>query len=214
MNFSIPAYNYPELNPYVELKYPIFGCAIPFKYGYPLYGGICRKFPVIHDLNTLSILPIYGKPEFPNLLHLTDNSQLCLRLPSNQVPFVYRLAGKTLNLNEYKIRLGLPESQLLTPYHCLYSRLIIIRGFDQPQAFLDAAKRQLDQRNITATLKLITRPEGEPIRRVLEVKGKTLVGYGVQISDLTDDDSISLQEKGIGGKHKMGCGVFVPFKHR
>ncbi|MEL7038734.1 MAG: type I-MYXAN CRISPR-associated protein Cas6/Cmx6 [Cyanobacteria bacterium J06592_8] len=47
-----------------------------------------------------------GKPEFPNLLHLTDNSQLCLRLPSNQVPFVYRLAGKTLNLNEYKIRLG------------------------------------------------------------------------------------------------------------
>ncbi|MFZ1026140.1 MAG: type I-MYXAN CRISPR-associated protein Cas6/Cmx6 [Limnoraphis robusta] len=207
-------YDSPRLNPYVDQKFPIRGHKIPFHHPYPLYASICRLFPVIHELSTLSIHPISGIPEFPTHLQITENSQLCLRLPTNQVPLIYRLAGKTLNLNGHKIRLGLPESQFLTPYHSLYSRLVIIRGFDEPQAFLDAAKRQLDQRNITATLKLITRPEGEPIRRVLDVKGKTLVGYGVQVSDLTDEDSISLQEKGIGGKPKMGCGVFVPFKHR
>ena len=129
-------------------------------------------------------------------------------------PLIYRLAGKTLTLNQHKIRLGLPESQFLTPYSHLYSRLVVIRGFDDPQPFLEAAQRQLNQRNITATLHLITKAKGEPIRRIINVKGKTLVGYGVKISALNEKDSISLQEQGIGGKHKMGCGVFTPFNPR
>ena len=206
--------NLPLPNPYVDLNFPISGHTIPLDHGYPLYAAICRQFPVIHNLTTLSIHPISGKPEFPQLLHLTENSQLRLRLPINQVPLIYRLAGKTLTLNQDKIRLSLPESQFLTPSHHLYSRLVVIRGFDDPQPFLNAAQRQLNQRNITATLRLITRPQGEPIRRIITVKGKTLVGYGVKITDLSQEDSISLQEQGIGGKHKMGCGVFIPVKHR
>ncbi|MGK7961227.1 type I-MYXAN CRISPR-associated protein Cas6/Cmx6 [Crocosphaera sp.] len=201
-------------NPYVDLKFPLFGDTIPFNHGYPLYGAISHQFPVIHDLETLSIHPITGKPEFPHLLHLTEDSSLCLRLPINQVPLIYRLAGKTLTLNQHKIRLGLPESQFITPHHHLYSRLVVIKGFDDPQPFLEAAQRQLNQRNITANLSLITRPQGEPIRRIIKVKKRTLVGYGVKISDLNEQDSISLQEQGIGGKHKMGCGVFLPCNHR
>ncbi|WP_330205464.1 type I-MYXAN CRISPR-associated protein Cas6/Cmx6 [Cyanobacterium sp. DS4] len=72
-----------------------------------------RLFPIIHDIDDLSILPIIGKPEFPQNLYLTPESQLCLRLFTDKVPLIYRLAGKTLNLNNDKIRLGLPESQEL-----------------------------------------------------------------------------------------------------
>ena len=162
--------------PYVDLKFPVTGHKIPFNHGYTLYAAICHQFPVIHDLDPLSIHPITGKPEFPHLLHLTEDSCLCLRLPINQVPLIYRLAGKTLTLNQHKIRLGLPESQFITPHHHLYSRLVVIRGFDDPQPFLEAAQRQLNQRNITATLSLITRPQGEPIRRIIKVKKRTLVG--------------------------------------
>ncbi|MGK7941301.1 MAG: type I-MYXAN CRISPR-associated protein Cas6/Cmx6 [Crocosphaera sp.] len=200
--------NSPLPNPYVDLKFPIYGNTIPFNHGYTLYAAICHQFPVIHNLDTLSIHPITGKPEFPHLLHLTQDSYLCLRLPINQAPLIYRLAGKTFNLNQHKIRLGLPESQFLTPHPHLHSHLVVIRGFDNPQPFLEAGQRQLNQRNITATLHLITRSKGEPIRRTLNIKGKTLVGYGVKISGLNEEDSISLQEKGIGGKQKMGCGVF------
>ena len=201
-------------NPYIDLKFPLTGHSIPFNHGYPLYGAISHQLSVIHNLDTLSIHPITGKPEFPHLLHITEDSYLCLRLPINQVPLIYRLAGKTLTLNQHKIRLGLPESQFITPHHHLYSRLVVIRGFDDPQPFLEAAQRQLNQRNITATFNLTTRLQSEPIRRILNIKGKTLVGYGVKISDLNKQDSISLQEQGIGGKHKMGCGVFTPFNHR
>jgi len=37
-----------------------------------------------------------------------------------------------------------------------------------------------------------------------------LIGYGVEVTDLSESDSIKLQQQGIGGKRKMMCGVFVP----
>jgi CRISPR-associated protein Cas6 len=93
------ASNSPLPNPYVDLKFPITGHSISLNQGYPLYSAISHQLSVIHDLTTLSIHPISGKPEFPQLLHLTEDSYLCLRLPINQVPLIYRLAGKTLTLN-------------------------------------------------------------------------------------------------------------------
>jgi len=36
------------------------------------------------------------------------------------------------------------------------------------------------------------------------------VGYAVRVSGLSDEDSLKLQERGLGGKRRMGCGVFVP----
>jgi CRISPR-associated protein Cas6 len=204
----------PLPNPYVNLDFPVIGSVVPLDHGYPLYGSICHRFPIIHDLTTLSVHPISGKPEFPHLLHLTENSRLSLRLPNDRVPLIYRLAGKTLTLNQYKIRLGLPESHFISPSRHLSARLVIIRGFDRPETFLEAAQHQLALRGIKASPRLISRPDGDPIRRTIAVKGKTLVGYGVEIDDLSPEDAISLQEKGIGGKHKMGCGVFVPVKRR
>ncbi len=122
----------PLPNPYIDLKFPLTVHNIPLNHGYPLYSAISHLFPVIYNLDTLSIHSITGKPEFPHLLHLTEDSSFCLRLPINQVPLIYRLAGKTITLNEHKIRLGLPEFTFITPHHHLYSRLVVIRGFDDP----------------------------------------------------------------------------------
>ena len=32
----------------------------------------------------------------------------------------------------------------------------------------------------------------------------------VNIRDLNEEDSLKLQEVGIGGRRRMGCGIFVP----
>jgi CRISPR-associated protein Cas6 len=45
-------------------------------------------------------------------------------------------------------------------------------------------------------------------RRSVTVAGRRVVGYSVRIIGLGADESITLQEKGIGGKRRMGCGVF------
>ena len=56
-------------------------------------------------------------------------------------------------------------------------------------------------------------PEGhgrDPSRRIVRVKGKRIVGYAMLATELTAEESIRLQERGLGGRRRMGCGVFVP----
>lgn len=47
-------------------------------------------------------------------------------------------------------------------------------------------------------------------RRVLRLKGSTLTGYGVIAKGLDESSSLRLQSVGLGGRRKMGCGLFVP----
>jgi CRISPR-associated protein Cas6 len=46
---------------------------------------------------------------------------------------------------------------------------------------------------------------------VLRIQGRRIVGYALRVVGLTDEDSVRLQEEGLGGRRRMGCGVLVPF---
>ena len=45
-------------------------------------------------------------------------------------------------------------------------------------------------------------------RRSLTVGGRRVVGYSVRVTGLSAKESLALQENGIGGKRRMGCGLF------
>ncbi|MBE8970222.1 hypothetical protein IQ277_29640 [Nostocales cyanobacterium LEGE 12452] len=49
---------------------------------------------------------------------------------------------------------------------------------------------------------------------ILKIKRFTVVGFGLEIINLSNEDSLTLLRYGIGGKRKMGCGVFVPVKRK
>ena len=47
-------------------------------------------------------------------------------------------------------------------------------------------------------------------RKTFTIHDKKVVGYPMIINGLTDEDSIVIQEHGLGGRRKMGCGFFEP----
>ncbi|GAB4525437.1 MAG: type I-MYXAN CRISPR-associated protein Cas6/Cmx6 [Pleurocapsa sp.] len=197
-------------NPYIELAFPVMGQSLPIDHGYQLYSALKYKLMQLKDWDDLSIKTISGKlnPNKRNELNLTERSKLLIRLPSEKVPFVYTFSGKSLTIGKHKIRLGIPEMNFLQPKSVLRSHIVVIRGYEQPDTFLKAAKRQVEELNIKAEIKLIAKKDGTPKRKTIAVK-QTLVGFGIEANNLSETDSITLQEKGLGGKQKMGCGVFV-----
>ena len=90
----------------------------------------------------------------------------------------------------------------------LQSHIVVIKGHEQPDTFLEAAQRQIDELSIKGNIKLITKQDGTPKRKTVKVK-QISVGFGLKITDISEADSIILQEQGLGGKQKMGSGVFV-----
>jgi CRISPR-associated protein Cas6 len=188
---------------HVELRFPFTGQTLPSDQGYALFGAIARLVPAAHEGNWLALETIPGTARGDGVTQLDSAARLRMRLPQEHVATLLPLAGKRLELNGHTIRLGAPQIYLLQPAPTLYARLVTIKGYTEPDPFLAAVCRQLDTLGI----------QGEPTpgpRRVVKVGTHTIVGFAVAVHDLTDDSSLVLQERGLGGRRHMGCGIFNP----
>ncbi len=188
---------------HVELQFPFTGMTLPSDHGYGLYGAISRIIPDAHGSDWLAIETLPGLARGDGITQLDQQAKLKIRLPQERVPLMLKLAGKRLEIDGHAIRLGAPQIFLLKPSSALYARIVTIKGYTEPEQFLDAVCRKLDEIGV----------KGEPVvseRRVVKVGNHTIVGFGVKVYELSDGGSIILQERGMGGRRHVGCGIFFP----
>jgi CRISPR-associated protein Cas6 len=188
---------------YVDLHFSFAGSTLPSDQGYALFSAISRIVPEAHTADWLAVETIPGLARGDGLTQIDQEAKLRIRLPQDRVPLMLKLAGKKLELKGHSLRLGAPQIFLLQPASALYARIVTIKGYTEPEPFLDAVCRKLDQLGV----------KGEPVvgpRRVLKVGNHTIVGFALVIHELSDDGSLLLQEAGLGGRRHMGCGIFNP----
>lgn len=191
----------------IELSFRLLGRTIPVDHGYALYAALSRVVPELHDAQELGIQPVRGVYAGGGVLHLAPFSCLAIRLPQDQIRPVLKLAGKIADVDGHALRIGVPNARALLPVANLRARLVTIKGFLDAESFVEAAKRQLHSLGIAREFLL-------GIRRTLRVKDKQVVGFEVAVTELTAEESLILQERGLGGRRRMGCGVFVPTEAR
>ena len=212
----------------VDLSFRVTGKTIPADHGYVLYSAVSRIVPWIHEpaQNQVGIHPINGLLAGNRLLHLTPSSRLTFRLDANDIKQLLPLAGKELDLDGYQLRVGVPTTYALKPKTTLRSRLVTIKHRMAPDSFLAAVQEELSKLSIQGTPVLLRRrgtkalesksgaePDRSPfVRRTIRIHDKEVVGYAVMVQCLTDDDSLKLQQHGIGGRRRLGCGIFVPVR--
>jgi CRISPR-associated protein Cas6 len=200
----------------INLVFPVKGTTLYADHNHRLLGSLSEKIPELHNLEGLAINTISGIPDKQGKIVLTSSSRLYLRLPVEAIALVYPLVGQTLTIGENQIQLGNPELQTLQGCESLKARLVTIKGYTEPMSFLEAANRQLQALEIEANIGIPANDEGEPKRLTLKInkpeqkRSYTIVGFSVVVSNLSEQDSIKLQVNGLGGKRRLGCGVFYP----
>lgn len=224
--------------PLIELHFPVLGTEIPSDHGYALYGAVSRLVPKLHAHEMpLRIGPIRGSYVGNGKLRLEPRqARLRVRFRPDDLPMLLPLAGKSLDLDGHIVRLGVPNVSALVPAPNLIARMVVIKAsspktdpsdkgsrdrqktkrYQEPAEFLQAVRRELDRNDIHADADLPiyeTGPHaGQPRRHVLRIHGKTIVGFTVMVQGMTAEESLELQEHGLGGRAKMGCGFFVPMR--
>lgn len=207
----------------VDLGFRLQGDRIPADHAYSLLGAVSRHVSAVHGNDSFGIHPIIGRYVGSRQLALTERSRLTFRLESDAIGELLPLAGKALDLDGYILRVGVPETRALVPAARLRSRLVVIKGYMEPEPFLEAVERQLDQLGIDGEPGLLKRqtetalegrsraePGRDPfVRRTVRIRNKDIVGYAVEVQELDAENSIRLQEHGLGGRRRFGCGVFV-----
>lgn len=193
----------------IDLFFPVHGREIPVDHGYPLFAALSRCLegpdnPWLHESADIGIHLIRGRYQGQGRLALGPHTRLGVRLPAALIPKLLPLAGKSVQLGGNSLRLGIPQPHALIPAPNLYAHLVTCRNGQDEARFDAEIARQMEGLGIQGQVQ-------RGPRRTFTVKDKKVVAHSLLVTELTAEESIRLQEKGLGGRRKLGCGVFVPW---
>jgi CRISPR-associated protein Cas6 len=197
----------PLLNatPHIDLHFHLAGQTVRVDHGYALFAAVSRCLPEFHQTQDARLALIRGRYIGSGLLQLLPRSRLTLRLPADQTALHINLAGKVLDLDGCKVRVGVPHSQGLEPAAALHAHIVTTKNGQDQERFATEIQRQLETQGCQGKITV-----GK--RRTFAVHSKQVAGYSLLVSELTAEESITLQEQGLGGRGKMGCGFFQPWR--
>jgi len=200
----------------VDLLFPVVGSCVRTDHAYTQLAAFCRLLPRLHDADIpIAIAPLTGNYMGDGLLQIDPKySRLRVRLPLQHVPEVLPLAGKSFQIMGQRIHIGVPQIRALEPAAALFARTVTIKHATEATTFIAAARKQLTVLGVGGQLEIpsgsSTAHPGEPHRHVMRIKDTRIVCFSLLVRDLKSDESLRLQESGLGGRRRMGCGLFVP----
>ena len=198
-----------------DVLFPVLGESLPADHSYHLYSALAAHLPEIHSSDSITrFAPICGISREKGLITIEKESLLRVRTEETRVKEVVRLAGKALVIHQHKVLLGVPSLGIIKPCQTLGSNIVTFKNALTPSGFLKTAHEKLSLLGVkgqpTIPVEIAGAHAGEPKRKVIRIKGLSIIGYSLLISGLSENDSMILQEKGLGGKTRIGCGFFFP----
>lgn len=190
---------------------------IPVDHAHLLSGTLCAAHPWLSETPGIGLHSIHGAGsqngwERPghgtdSWLHLSRRTRLRIRAPREQLERLLReLPDTRLDLAGEALRIGAGHTRPLSRETTLFARHVVSDPNQDENAFLMAAADALGaldiriRKALSGRATLLSRPEG-----ALHTRSLLLAG-------LKPDESIRLQEHGLGPEPLLGCGLFMPHK--
>jgi len=200
----------------VDLAFRIKCPTLPLDHAYALSSGLLRELPWLAEEDHTGVHLIHGaasgngwyRPEDTSgeLLHLSRRARMRLRLPRHRLDDARELTGKKLDISGHSLEFGESEVCLLSSLATLFARYVITDEDTQEERFLEQAVEQLQaidvpcRKLLSGITHTLAFPEGPVFTRSL------------MVADLEPEQSVRLQQIGIGPGRTIGCGLFIPHK--
>ena len=147
------------------------------------------------------------RPEDPlTLLHLSQRTRLVLRLPEHCLDAAATLLGQTLDINGHSLRADRLTLRPLSRITTLISHCVLLSDCGSESDFRLTATAQLDALGIYPREMLCG------LTTSIATPGHTLQTRSLMLAGLTREQSVLLQQQGLGTERKLGCGLFIPHK--
>ncbi|HZV54279.1 MAG TPA: type I-MYXAN CRISPR-associated protein Cas6/Cmx6 [Rhodocyclaceae bacterium] len=188
----------------VDVGFGLDGRAVALDYADRLLQGLLAELPWLAGENRVGVHPLAGVSAGNTELYLTRRARLSLRLPSEYAEAVRRLSGRKLDLGGEVRIVGEPSEKPLAPAKVLYSSFVTV-GEQDEERFLAACRQQLVELGIGGQMICGKAKRGSGANELWH-------GFSLMLHDLPAEQSLRLQQEGIGSERKRGCGIFVPHK--
>lgn len=198
----------------VDLVFRLRGTSIDIDHAYPLSRAlrellgaeICARIGV-HGIRLAGSgngwqAPAGADAEIP----LARRARLAIRVKREDCEAVAEMSNRRLDMGVQSLELGECAVRKLSILDTLHARAVCCRPEQAEADFLREAAAEMETMGISVTRMLcgmsgsIRTADGELFTRALLV------------ADLLPAQSVTLQQRGIGGQRLLGCGLFVPHK--
>ena len=189
----------------VDVVFSLTGESLPRDHGQPLAAALLRHLPWLAEATDAGVHRINVVAGNGDQALLSHRARLAIRVGRERAAEVAALAGRVLDVGGFAVQLGEPVHRELLAHGTLYAPVVTNAGADELQ-FLQCVERELDALGV----------RGRAIcgrQRVLRDDcGAERVGYSLLVDRLSADDSLRVQQHGLGTHRHLGCGVFVPHR--
>lgn len=187
----------------VDVSFEVRGSVVPRDHAYSLFRALAERLEWLDAEPGAGVHPIHGTASASGDIFLGHRARLVLRLGAERAEQALGLAGAKLDVGS-GLEVGPGRIRELMPYATQYSHFVST-GLADEADFLRGAAELLKVAGIPCGLicgraRVARTPAGE-------VRGFSLLLHG-----LTMEQSIAVQEAGLGEARKLGCGIFVPHK--
>ena len=148
-------------------------------------------------------------PKLGQKLILSRRTKLTIRTPSELRDSLERtLNGTTLDIGGDSLTIGKAKVKKLSTQTTIFARHVVLEAGeeDDENRFLMRIARDLEQRGIPIKKALCG------ITQAIGTSESPLLTRSIMLADLSVQDSVRLQEQGIGEHGLIGCGIFIPHK--
>jgi CRISPR-associated protein Cas6 len=188
---------------------------LPVDHAYALSQAIQRALPWfaqeesagLHTIHVAESGNGWMRPDDPNaLLHFSRRTKLTLRLPKHRIEDAGKLTGQTLDIDGKPLRVEKSVVRPLSTITTLFSRYIVIRDGTDEDVFLQDAMALFHKMGVRPKKMLCG------MEHVIATPERTIRARSLMLADLAVEESVKLQQQGLGMDRKLGCGLFIPHK--
>jgi CRISPR-associated protein Cas6 len=201
----------------VDLLFDIQCRQIPVDHAHALSEGLREHIPEIGSDETIGVHTIHvagsqngwERPGFSREERMLTSrrTKLTLRVPKEKADAIcQQLLGKNIRLEDCELTIGKAKQKELSKQGTIFSRYVQCLPDEEEMDFLQRIAQELGEHGIRikkamcGKTTMVYTPEGEVATRSL------------MLADLRTDESLLLQETGLGPGREMGMGIFIPHK--
>jgi CRISPR-associated protein Cas6 len=199
----------------VDLVFQIECRQLPLDHAYALSQALCARLPWFAEEGGLHLLHGaasgngWERPQGEDaMIHLSRRTRLILRLAQSRVDETSAaLCGETLTIDGHALQISTASVKPLSKTTVLFARHVLMSFTPQTEeAFEHAVLAQLGQAGLHCRKILCGRSS------ILNIPPQKWHTRSLMLADLSLEDALQLQQKGLGEGRALGCGLFVPHK--
>jgi len=195
----------------VDVVYAIQCVRLPVDHAQALSMAIQQQLPwfateeraALHTIHVAESGNGWARPE--DFIHVSRRTKLTLRVPKQRIEAAQQLCGKTLDLAGHPLIVGAATIRPLSALTTIFARYITAAAGDE-QLFLRDVLAQLKALGVQPKKMLCG------MEKSIRVADGALRTRSLMLAELSVDESLTLQQRGLGSHRQLGCGVFIPHK--